>query len=56
MCRYFLNISSTIKQYRDNTDNRDNLGHYNRDKKCSYRYIPVSSKINTVALAEFLIN
>ncbi len=40
MCRYFLNISSTFKQYCDNTDNRDHFGHYNRDKKCSYRYIP----------------
>ncbi len=32
----FLNISSTFEQYRDNTDNRDNFGHYNRDKKFSY--------------------
>ncbi len=40
MCRYFLNISSTLEQYRDNTDNRDHFGHYNHDKKCSYRYIP----------------
>ncbi len=39
MCQYFLNISSTFEQYRDNTDNRDNFGHYNRDKKFSYRYI-----------------
>ncbi len=31
MCRYFLNISSTFEQYRDNTDNRDHFGHYNRD-------------------------
>ncbi len=37
MCRYFLNISSTFKQYRDNIDNRDHFGHYNRDKKFSYR-------------------
>ncbi len=41
MCRYFLNISSTLLQYHDNTDNRDKFGHYNRDKKCSYRYIPI---------------
>ncbi len=40
MCQYFLKISSTFEQYRDNTDNRDNFGHYNRDKKFSYRYIP----------------
>ncbi len=40
MCRYFLNISSTFEQYRENTDNRDHFGHYNHDKKCSYRYIP----------------
>ncbi len=31
MCQHFLNISSTFEQYRDNTDNRDNLGHYNRE-------------------------
>ncbi len=42
MCQYFLNISSPFKQYRDNNDYRDNLGHYNRDKKCSYRYISTS--------------
>ncbi len=41
MCWYFLKISSTFEQYRDNTDNRDNFGHYNRDKKFSYRYIPM---------------
>ncbi len=40
MCQYFLNISSTFEQYRDNTDNRDHFGHYNRDEKFSYRYIP----------------
>ncbi len=40
MCQYFLNISCTFYQYRDNTDNRDNFGHYNRDEKFSYRYIP----------------
>ncbi len=40
MCQYFLKISSTFEQYRDNTDNRDNFGHYNCDKKFSYRYIP----------------
>ncbi len=40
MCQYFLKISSTFLQYRDNTDNRDNFGHYNRDKKFSYHYIP----------------
>ncbi len=40
MCQYFLNISSTSEQSRDNTDNRDNFGHYNRDKKFSYLYIP----------------
>ncbi len=40
MCQYFLKISSTFEQYRDNTDNRDNFGHYNCDKKLSYRYIP----------------
>ncbi len=39
MCQYFLKISSTFYQYRDNIDNCDNFGHYNRDKKCSYRYI-----------------
>ncbi len=43
MCQYFLKISSTFEQYRDNTDNRDNFGHYNRDKKFSYRYIPSPS-------------
>ncbi len=47
MCRYFLNISSTFKQYRDNTDNRDHFGTVTS---------LVSSKINTVALVEFLIN
>ncbi len=31
MCQHFLSISSTFEQYRDNTDNRDNLGHYNRE-------------------------
>ncbi len=35
MCQYFLNISCTFYQYRDNTDNRDNFGHYNRDEKFS---------------------
>ncbi len=35
MCRYFLNISSTFEQYCDNTDNRDDSGHYNRDSKFS---------------------
>ncbi len=50
MCQYFLNISSTFEQYRDNTDNRDNFGHYNRDKKFSYRYIP-----NCLPLAAYLI-
>ncbi len=40
MCRYFLNISSTFEQYRDNTNSRDNFGHYNRENKFSYRYIP----------------
>ncbi len=40
MCQYFLKISSTLLQYRDNTDNRDSFGHYNRDKKFSYHYIP----------------
>ncbi len=39
MYRYFLNISSTFYQYRDNTDNHVHFGHYNRDKKCSYHYI-----------------
>ncbi len=39
MCLYFLNISSTFEQYRDNTDNRDHFGHYDRDKKCSYRNV-----------------
>ncbi len=33
MCRYFLNISSTFYQYRENTDNRNHFGHYNRDNK-----------------------
>ncbi len=37
----FWTSPAQLKQYRDNTDNRDSLGHYNRDKKCSYRYIPV---------------
>ncbi len=40
-CQYFL-ISSTFDQYRDNTDNRDNFGHYNCDEKLSYRYIPIN--------------
>ncbi len=29
-----------ISQYRENTDNRDHFGHYNRDEKFSYRSIP----------------
>ncbi len=33
-------LSSTFEQYRDNTDNRDNFGNYNRDKTFSYRCIP----------------
>ncbi len=41
---YFLNISSTFKKYRDNTDNSDNFGHYNSVKKFSYRYIPSRSR------------
>ncbi len=48
MCRYFLNISSTFEQYRDNTDNRDNFCHYNHDKKCSYRYILKLCVINCI--------
>ncbi len=44
MCQYFFNISRTFSQYRDNTDNRDNSGHYNRDEKCSYRYIPTDNQ------------
>ncbi len=40
MCQYFLNISSTFEQYRDNIDNRDHFDHYNHYKKISYRYIP----------------
>ncbi len=37
-----LCFSSTFKKKkRDNTDNHDKFGHYNRDKKCSYRYIPI---------------
>ncbi len=51
MCQYFLKISSTFEQYRDNTDNRDNFGHYNRDKKFSYRYIPMGDSIRTVPLS-----
>ncbi len=43
MRRHFLTIFSTFEQYRDNTDNRDNFVHYNRDEKCSYRYIPIIS-------------
>ncbi len=31
MCGFFLNIYSTFEQYRGNTDNRDHVGHYNRD-------------------------
>ncbi len=42
MCLYILNISSTFEQYRNNTDNRDHFGLYNRDKKFSYHYIPTS--------------
>ncbi len=38
MCWYFF--SSIFEQYRDNTDNCDNFGHYNRDKKCSCCYNP----------------
>ncbi len=45
MCLYFLNISSTFEQYRDNTDNHDNFGQYNRDKKFSYHYIPTSERL-----------
>ncbi len=37
MCRYFLNISRTFLEYRDNS------GHYNRDEKFSYRYIPTDN-------------
>ncbi len=37
---YFLNISSTFYQYHDNTDSRDNFGHYNCDNTFSYSYIP----------------
>ncbi len=37
-----LCFSSTFKKKkRDNTDKFDKFGHYNRDKKCSYRYIPI---------------
>ncbi len=54
MCRYFLNISSTFEQYRDNTDNRDNFGHYNRDKKFSYRYIPIPNTRESCSCAATL--
>ncbi len=50
MCRYFLNISSTFEQYRDNNDNRDNFDHYNRDNKCSYRYIPSCYHSNKIGI------
>ena len=33
-------IEHTFKKYRDNTENRDNFVHDNREVKFSYRYIP----------------
>ncbi len=31
MCGFFLNIYSTFEHTVGNTDNRDHVGHYNRD-------------------------
>ncbi len=53
MCQCFLNISSTFEQYRDDTDNRDNFGHYNRDETFSYRCIPIV--FLTSLVVEFLL-
>ncbi len=35
-----MSLFNHYYQHRDNSDNRDNFGHYNRDKKFTYRYIP----------------
>ncbi len=36
----FWTSPAHLNNSRDNTDNRDNFGHYNRDKKFSFSYIP----------------
>ncbi len=35
-----MSLFNHYYQHRDNSDNRDNFGHYNRDKKFTYHYIP----------------